>query len=304
MFPFSNYSNFDAFPNYLQGSEGYAFVPMKNKKINTHRKVTLPILDADENAIVDKLEVIINEGFETLTINKTTEITGQFKNAYSKVALLDLDYVTIDEKIYDDRYREQKMRGNKKRIAEEKRKLEEKRKERHEMMKKTFKDVADDDFSLVKYNDVELVADGRYDDSPILIYKESYEVEDLVNKAGRNYIFEMGKLIGSQLELKEKDMQRDNDIYISKKQKLGHELTIKIPDGYTVSGLDAFTFNVDNSAGSFISSAKMNGNILTISATKKYKSLFLKKDKWKEMTSFLEAAYEFTQKKVIIKKKR
>ena len=54
----------------------------------------------------------------------------------------------------------------------------------------------------------------------------------MVNKAGKNYIFDIGKLIGKQFELDEKDLTRDNDIFISYAKSINNEISINIPAGF------------------------------------------------------------------------
>ena len=57
------------------------------------------------------------------------------------------------------------------------------------------------EFDLDKYETFELVKDGRYGDSAMLQYKEKFTLKKLLSKAGRNYVFEVGKLIGGQIKL-------------------------------------------------------------------------------------------------------
>ena len=48
------------------------------------------------------------------------------------------------------------------------------------------------------------VQDGRTEDKNNIIFKEKYKITGLFKKAGNNYLFEAGKIIGSQVEIKEK----------------------------------------------------------------------------------------------------
>jgi hypothetical protein len=74
--------------------------------------------------------------------------------------------------------------------------------------------------------------------------------------------------------------------------------------GYTVDGLQELNYNVDNESGSFVSSAKMDGNKLVFSTQKIYKKNYDKKEQWPNYVAFLEAAYRFTQAKVVLKKQQ
>ena len=68
--------------------------------------------------------------------------------------------------------------------------------------------------------------------------------------------------------------------------------------------------NIDNESGSFISSTNVvpkdspGGNDKLIITSKKiYKKNFDKKEAWPNYVAFLEAAYKFSQLKIVFKKK-
>ena len=60
--------------------------------------------------------------------------------------------------------------------------------------------------------------------------------------------------------------------------------------------------NIDNESGSFISTAKVDGDKLIHTTKKVYKKNYDKKEAWPNYVSFLEAAYKFSQAKVVLKK--
>ena len=51
-----------------------------------------------------------------------------------------------------------------------------------------------------KYDEFELVKDGRFGDTATLEFKEKFTLKKLLSKAGKNYLFEAGELIGGQME--------------------------------------------------------------------------------------------------------
>ena len=177
---------------------------------------------------------------------------------------------------------------------------DEKDKERKELMEKQVKDA----FDLDKYNDFELIDDGRFGDSATLKYKETFSLKKYISRAGRNYIFEVGKLIGSQVKLEQNELQsRQTDIWLQNARTIENNITVNIPAGYTVEGLDELNVSVDNESGSFISTAKVEGDKLIVSTQKIYKKIFDKKENWANYVAFLEQAYKFSQSKVVLKKK-
>ena len=76
-----------------------------------------------------------------------------------------------------------------------------------------------------------------------------------------------------------------------------------IPDGYIVSGLDKLNKSVDNEAGSFESTAKVENNVLVITTLKKYKTNYQPNSNWNLVLEFIDAADQFTNEKILLKKK-
>jgi RNA polymerase sigma factor (sigma-70 family) len=70
-----------------------------------------------------------------------------------------------------------------------------------------------------------------------------------------------------------------------------------------VEGLSELNMSVDNESGSFISTAKVEGDKLIVTTHKVYKKTFDPKENWPNYLAFLEPAYKFSQLKVVFKKK-
>ena len=167
-----------------------------------------------------------------------------------------------------------------------------------------FEEDAKKEFDLDKYENFDLINDGRYGDSAMLKYKERFTVKKLLSKAGRNYVFEVGKLIGGQIKLEQTELTtRQSDIWLPFARTIENIITINIPAGYTVDGLQDLKFNVDNESGSFVSDTKLENDKLIISTKKIYKKNFDKKELWPNYVAFLEAAYKFSQAKIVLRKK-
>ena len=170
--------------------------------------------------------------------------------------------------------------------------------------KELFEKMLKENFDPEKYDDFELIKDGRFGDTATLEFKEKFSLKKLVSKAGKNYLFEAGKLIGGQIKLEPTELtERKTDIWLSYARTIQNNITIELPAGYTADGLQDLNMNVDNESGSFISTAKLEGDKLLISTTKIYKKNFDKKEAWPNYVAFLEAAYKFSQAKIVLKKK-
>ena len=245
---------------------------------------------------------------DIVNIERTTTSTGYEKTPMIGVANLDREYLAKDFEKY---YNQPSQKGGKKKKEEEVIDItsstgydnpdkDEKSKERKELMEKEIKN----EFDLEKYNSFELIDNGRYGDSASLKYKESFSLKKLLSKAGRNYIFDAGKLIGDQIKLEEKELkERQTDIWLQNARTIENTITITVPAGYTVEGLQDLNTSVDNESGAFISTDKMEGDKVIISTRKLYKKNSDKKELWPNYVAFLEAGYKFSQAKIVLKKK-
>jgi hypothetical protein len=61
-------------------------------------------------------------------------------------------------------------------------------------------------------------------------------------------------------------------------------------------------YDIDNERGGFKSSAEMKEGILEVTATKYYNDNFVDKEDWPLLLEFIDAAYDFSQKKVLLEK--
>jgi len=80
-----------------------------------------------------------------------------------------------------------------------------------------------------------------------------------------------------------------------------NNITITIPSEMSAEGLDALNFEIDHEQGSFISEATLNGNKIIITTCKIYKKQHMEVEEWSNLVEMLEAAYNFTQKKIVLK---
>ena len=114
---------------------------------------------------------------------------------------------------------------------------------------------------------------------------------------------EIGKMIGDQIKLEPDEMTRQTDIWVPFARTLENIITLNIPKDYTVDGIQDLNTNIDNESGAFISTAKLEGDQLIITTKKLYKKSFDRKEAWPNYVAFLEAAYKFSQAKIVLKKK-
>jgi len=298
------FNNFDAFGTpypYMENVEGYA---IGYAEANQYFRATVPASATTDNVERQDYNLSLSDAMDIVRAERTSSYLGAEKLGHIEQANLTREYLGYDFEKY---YNEPKQKGKKKdetpiesSVKYDNPDKEEKARERKEMFEKDLKEKYD----VEKYEDFELIKDGRYGDTAWLKFKEKFTLKKLVNKAGRNYILEIGKIIGDQAKLEPSEIAaRQTDIWMPFARSIENTIVLTIPTGYSVEGIEELNVNVDNESGAFVSTAKAEENKLLITTKKQYKKSFDRKDAWPNYVAFMEPAYKFSQAKVVLKKK-
>ena len=297
-------NNFDAFATpyaYLENAEGYS---IRYDEPDSYYKTNVLPTPAARNLAREEYVVNFNDAIDVIKVERTSSYTGTEKLPLIGKANLDREYLNTDfEKYYAEPLTKSRKKDDAPAPVNNKYEYPDKEEQVKERKSQFEKDLKAE-FDVSQYDNFELVQSGRYGDSAMLQYKETYSLKKLVSKAGKNYIFEAGKLMGGQIKLEPEEMkQRLTDIWIPAARVIENSITVNIPAGYTVEGLQDLIVNVDNPSGSFSSNAKLTDNTLLITTRKVYKNNYDKKEAWPNYIAFLEPAYKLSQAKVVLKKK-
>ncbi len=317
-FYFDNNSLSTDIPSYILGTDAMEFYTDRKHKDEKAKMVKIPVRDYNYNALHSSLKVSFNESMDTTYIINSDSIVGSMKDGYSKLVLYKTSYLDQDkEYLFPEKVRKEKeeaARKSKNGTRKSKRSIREtQEKERTEAQEKQelkewrsdyIIDFFENDFKIAKVDSVVVASSGRLPNSPYLLVNSYFRAEDFISKAGRNYIFNIGSLIGHQLELETEDMKREADINVTNVLSYNFNIELQIPDGYYVENVDALDYNIVSDLAEFTAKATIDGNIIRVNTSKKYKTLYASKDDWNKYIDFLEAAYEFSQKKIIIKKNK
>jgi hypothetical protein len=302
------FNNFDAFAapySYLEAVEGYSLSYQEGSKY-----VKTPGPNTTHNDNLDRQDYVISfpSSMDLVNVERTTSLKGHEKSSKISIVNLDRTYLSKDFEKY---YNPPTPQKSKKKKGEEVIEIttsteysdpdkDERIKERKEMMEKSVKE----NFDLDKYTDIDVIEDGRYGDSALLKYKENFSLKNLISRAGRNYIVDIGKLIGGQIKLEQNELQsRQTDLWLTNARTIENNITLNIPAGYAVEGIEELNTAVDNESGGFITTARIEGDKLIVTTKKTYKKNFDKKETWPNYVGFLEPAYKFSQSKIVLKKK-
>jgi hypothetical protein len=300
---FENFLLTDVIPYSFEGNTAYA-IPIEDGKLSDQVKIiTLPVSKFTDIVNADFTKIQINPDFESFAINRVTSITGHNKE------IENWDKVFINDIYNEDRIKYKttdyfELIKNDKRKKEFKAEYESYLKTKQADFDEKIKTEIEGEYmGHIENLEYKLLNSGRFEQNDTLQYREMFTLKgNYLKKAGNNYTFDIGKFLTSQLEIKEDEYIRDYNIYQNHPRSYKTHLEFEIPSGYSVTGLDKLNKNIKNETGAFVSTAEIKGNLLVIHTSKEYYNYFEPKENWLKMVEFLDAAYQFTQEKILLKK--
>lgn len=298
VFNFSANSNpFDVKDDYI-GNQAYTVTIGKNP---TATPITLPTTTPEENYNNTIIEASMDENLEKTNITSTTLLKGISKHDNEGAALIytnvyDVDYLAYFGDNDLDQLPDKKRDEIDRLIFARK---EEFKKRKPVYMKQQLQNQYS---NVVSYDNFTLLTDGRTFTKQELKYSEKFVLGDLTRKAGKNYLVNVPLLMGGQYQVKPEDRQRIYDVDVRYPHTLGWDISYTIPAGFTVKGLADLNQSVENEVGAFITKATIEGNVLKLNIKKIYKQTKIKKEDFAKMLQFIDAAYDFSQRKILLKR--
>jgi hypothetical protein len=293
-------------PNY-EGEKALIINPAGNSKsvfAKMETSVVLPVSSAKENVSSENLKLNFNtDNPQTVTIQRTCIKTGSMKLADQKKLLLaeDIDaslasLVKMPRRV--DFYNEDKKLADKAAEIQAAMKIERiKQKDRFKEDIKARYDQEPKELISYKINNI-----GLSYSKPSFEYNETFTIDGLVKKAGNNYVFEVGRLMGNYKKIEEKERIRTLDVYMPAARTLTYSFSITIPDGYIAKGIEELNKKIENDVASFVSSASSNNNIINITITNTYNNNFEPAINWPKLLTIIDAAADFTNAKLLMEK--
>ena len=294
-----------AFSNPYDSRENFLNTPayiIKLGKNPTATPVTIDNNTPEQNITTNSIEAVIDTATQNLLITAKRSATGISKNNYN---IQGLAYTTS----FDDDFRsyggEDDVRATLKgpQLEAYEDRLRERKKEdklkKLEYMKAQYKEDFD---NIDKYTEFILNSDGRSWKKQELSFTSKFELRDMVMKAGKNLLVAVPRLIGDQLYVDQDERKREYDAHMSFPRTIKNEITFTIPEGFKAVGINNLNTVLENETGAFKVKATVEGNQLKILTMKIYKSIYVKKENWNNLLQFIDAAFNFSQKKILLKK--
>ncbi|MEM6687471.1 MAG: hypothetical protein AAF617_16955 [Bacteroidota bacterium] len=132
--------------------------------------------------------------------------------------------------------------------------------------------------------------------------------EFLLEEAGESYIFQVGKVIGTQSELYQ-ETKRVNPIQMQYPNRYNYEIVVTIPTEYEVEGLESLIIKKElldaegNQKCKFESNYTMDGNKLTITIEEFYKEFEYDIAEYEGFREVINAASDFNKAAILMNPK-
>jgi hypothetical protein len=299
-FNFTDHSNPGELTENLLTSQAYIIKEPEKKGAQIIEPLVLPDAPADQNIALYEINASLNADLNNLTVSRTSTYKGISKNRNISDALKFVPYMITDYKNYNGNDPTEKMKDREE--------------EQYQSMVKTLKEnAAEEKPKFVKqelqqefnkkvtYKNFAIGSDGRSLKNQDLKFTEEFELQGMVRKAGKKILINIPGLVGSQLQFKKDERKRNNDIDVSYARAYGWIIHFKIPEGYTLEGLNELTSNTENEIGTYKCNASQANGVATIEVKKIYKKAAFTKNKWNDMLAFIDAAYNTSFKNLLLK---
>ncbi len=272
--------------------QGVATPNKTDYKANNHTEKLTVEIDKTNQQLLNVKRNVVAKGHLRRDMQSSLEVWED----YCKTERANLGYETDMQKFWSD-----KGKDYKKSVEEFTTKLTKARetvKEKFETEVKNQYDAKPKELKSYK-----IINHGFRHGDPGFVMEEDFTMDGWVKKAGNNYIVEIGKLTGGQMEIKAEQRDRKLDIYMAFPRSFTDTIQLTIPEGYSVEGLEKLNKKTENECGGYVTTAKVEGNKLLVTTNKYYINAVEPVANWQKLTAFVDAAFDFGKEKVLLKKK-
>jgi len=277
----------------------------RNPKSFEKGSIGLGCSRAEENLRLEQLTITPDLTKTAVNVSRNTTLRGHYKSDTQKELVLFEDFYEQERLLLGEKksliMQFEADRRSKKYADELKTAFAEARKKQKDAFEADARNWFEQEVTnLTNYKITNL---GIRHTNPDFVYSSQFNMEGLLKKAGNNYILEVGKLQGSPLKVEDAQRNRNLDVYAPFARSINYDITLNIPEGYTVEGVDNLNKKVENSTGGFICEAKNDEKTVQIKVSKVYRNPFEPVANWKDMLAFIDAANEWSSAKLLLKKK-
>ena len=301
------FTHFNEIPARFQGEKAIAMHPKRNNALKysfIDSDAVLPVSSASNNLVEEQLQVsLLPSSMQKLKIERVVKQSGMMRHDDQKTLIPIADVDNGHTELVNGEpltKRLSQVKATKKMGNDY---IYSFAKEREQMNKKFLSELKGQyDQEPQQLSNVKIINSALDRSKPIFEFSSSFVLDNLVKKAGNNYIIDAGKLAGTFIQLDDKDKKRNTDVYMPAARSFKYIISLNIPQGYSAKGIEEMNQNKTNKTGSFSSVATVKGNILTITMNRVYSHHFEKANDWPMLLELLETASSFNDQKILLEK--
>lgn len=271
----------------------------------TVRRISIPRSDPEANQHRESLSLMPDLANNSLRVARTTSLIGHCKNEIQTTLLLIEDFYDYERSYFNDEYtlaERLKMRKSTGEAADE---LTAAFAAARAKQKEDFLDEAKSwlQQEVTDQANINIVNPGVRHTAPAFEYGSTFRVNGLLKKAGSNYLLEVGKLTGNPKKVEAAQRIRTTDVYLPYAVSEKIEMNIRVPEGYAAEGLDVLNKSIKSNVGTFAASASLDGSIVTITVESAFSSSYYAYSDWPNVLAILDAMSDWTNSKILLRKK-
>lgn len=289
----------------MQGAEVFLIDIEKKNRIKSIKIDKLPVSKPSQTVYEEHTRVEIQGDWEGFKVNRTTSLSGNYKELGYQMAVSLPEMVNQYYDIFNEtRFFERKIFLSKKMKAD----YQEQFAAMYDKFRKNHKQnlismvERDYDVEIEEYS-FDLLETSLMEDDPVKM-SDNFEIgTEWIKKAGDNYIVEVGQFIGAASTVDDEDRVRSTVAHTTGARSTVYRVEISIPQGYEVTGLERLNMDISNSTGSFKSAASVENGKLVFDTKRKHVKHDYSLQEWPLVLEWMDASHKFSEEKVLFKKK-
>lgn len=298
-------TQFNEIPARYQGEEGLVFRPdVDARKIKYEQtgKIKVPVAGADKNSEIETMNVTFNaSNMQQLDIDRSSELSGSIRHYTQKELLMmedmEADLATaVKEKKFTDKLAD--SRKQQKLVTEFSAAFAKEKTNQKSYFENEIKEQYDQSAKNVTVYEVKNA--GLFNSD--FVYHSSFTMDNFVKKAGNNYIVEAGKLVGSVSKVDEKDRIRSIDIFMPYARTYTYNISLALPKGYKVKGIENFNKNITNETGSLVTTCTADNAAVHVTIQLQYLKNFEPAASWPKLLALMDGFYDISNQKLLLEK--
>jgi hypothetical protein len=301
-------TQFNEIPQRFQGEDAITLHPEVSKKFVDYydSKTKIPVTRESDNVNTENISVSFGSpNMQQLKLDRSCTMTGGLRHGEQKRLLLMEDMEEELAKAINQKKLTERLGENKKSqkvVVEFAAAFDKEKKEQ----KTYFKDEAKEQFEEEPkdLNVYEVKSKAMLRNQNQFEYRSTFALDNLVKKAGNNFIVDAGRLIGKYNKIEDKERKRTIDVYMTCARTFNYNVSINIPEGYIVKGVEDLNKSVTNEVGTFVSTAAIDGKVVTIKVKRTFTRNFEPAANWSKVVDLLDAVNDFNNKKILLEKKK